>query len=96
MGLQGAGCICWYISFPISQASRDLTLCTDLVTFACIIVFVFRFRADHDQFPMTRLMRAILHDGVLYFFVMAAFHIVIAFFTFFTAVIPASVSFGGR
>lgn len=62
----------------------------DLITFVCIVAFVFKFNAKHGQSRMTRLMRTILQDSILYFFVMAAFHIAIAFFTFFTTVIDAS------
>lgn len=36
---------------------------------------------------MSRLMRTIFQNGVLYFFVMAGFHIAMVFFTFFARVI---------
>jgi len=54
---------------------------TDLITFVCIVVFVFKLKADHGQSRMNRLMQTILQDGVLYFFVMAAFHAAMVFFT---------------
>ena len=54
---------------------------TDLVTFICIVVFVFKLKADHSQSRMSRLMQTVLQDGVLYFFVMAAFHAAMVLFT---------------
>ena len=66
---------------------RKPHLPTDLVTFVCIVVFVFKLKADHGQSRMTRLMRTILQDGILYFFVMVGFHIAMALFTVFSRVI---------
>ena len=66
---------------------REPHIPTDLVTFVCIVVFVFKLKADHGQSRMTRLMRTILQDGILYFFVMVGFHIAMALFTVFSRVI---------
>lgn len=60
---------------------------TDLVAFVCIVVFVLKLKADNGQSRMTRLMRTILQDGVLYFFVMAVLHIAMMSFTAFAKVI---------
>ena len=59
----------------------------DFVTFVCIVIFIFKLKADHGQSRMTRLMRAILGDGTLYFFVMVGFHVAMALFTVFSRVI---------
>ena len=61
----------------------------DLVTFACIVAFAFKFKAERGQRRMTKLMRTILQDGVLYFFVMAGFHIAMVFSTAFSRVITS-------
>jgi len=42
-----------------------------------------KFETGFGQSRLTRLMRTILQDGVLYFFVMVTFHIVMLFFAFF-------------
>ncbi|KAF9790515.1 hypothetical protein BJ322DRAFT_1104166 [Thelephora terrestris] len=65
-------------------AYRAQVAVADLVTVVCIVVFVLKLKANHGQSRMTRLMRTILQDGVLYFFVMAAFHLTMVFCTFFT------------
>ena len=75
--------ICYFLSRRYLGRSHS----TDLVTFVCIIVFVLKLKAKHGRPHMSRLMRTILQDGVMYFFVMATFHIAIAFFTFFIPVI---------
>ena len=87
MGIQVAGCPCWYL-FPtdLADIQKAHTL-IDLVAFACVIVFIFKLKADRGQSRMTRLMRTILQDGVLYFFVMAGFHIAMMSFTAFERVI---------
>ena len=61
----------------------------DLIAFVCLVGFVINFKSDHGQLRMTRLMRTILQDGTLYFFVMAAFHIAFALSTFFAGVISS-------
>lgn len=87
MGLQITGRIYRYVLFPVPPVSGNLTFFTDLITFICIVAFAFRIKAKHGQLRMTRLLRTILQDSFLYFFVMAAFHVGIAFFTFFITVI---------
>ena len=62
-------------------------MCTDLIAFVCIVVFVSKLKAENGQSRMTRLMRAILQDGVLYFFVMMGFHIAMLLVTVFAGVI---------
>ena len=65
---------------------------TDLVTFVCIIIFTLKLKANHGQSRMSRLLRTILQDGVLYFFVMAGFHIAMALSVFFgrvSALLPS-------
>ena len=68
----------------------------DLVTFICIVVFVLKFKAGYGQSRMTRLMRTILQDGVLYFFVMAGFHIAMIFLAVIGRVIRAFLPFVER
>lgn len=68
-------------------AYRGQVAFADLITFICIIVFV--VRVNHGQSRMTRLTRTILQDGVLYFFVMAGFHIAMVLcISFTTLIIP--------
>jgi len=88
VGLQVTGRACRYL-FPTSppQKSGKLTFSTDLITFICIVVFILKLKAGYGQSRMNRLMRTILQDGVLYFFVMAAFHIAMVFFAFLGRVI---------
>ena len=66
--------------------SRKSHILTDLVTPVCIVVFVLRLKANHGQTRMNRLLRTILQDGVLYFFIMAGFHIAMVLFAFFARV----------
>ena len=51
------------------------------MTFVCLVVFILRLKADHGQSRMSQLMRTMLQDGILYFFVMAGFHIAMMCFT---------------
>jgi hypothetical protein len=76
------------IHFLVSRVTgnQEPHIATDLVTVVCIVVFVLKLKANHGQSRMTRLMRTILQDGVLYFFVMAAFHLTMVLCTFFTGV----------
>lgn len=87
-------------SGPIGYRSRSLVpigddftaiqeshILTDLITSVSVVVFALKLKANHGQSRMTRLMRNILQDSVLYFFVMAGFHIAMVFFTFFARVI---------
>jgi len=67
----------------VSKTFRKLSNPTDLVSFICIVILVLKLKAGFGQSRLTRLMRTILQDGVLYFFVMAAFHIAMVFFAFF-------------
>ena len=64
-----------------------LNIHTDLITFICVVVFVLKLKTGYGQSRMNRLMRTILQDGILYFFVMAVFHIAMVFFAFFGRVI---------
>ena len=64
----------------------------DLVTLICIVVFVLKLKAGHGQSRMTRLMRTILQDGVLYFFVMSTFHIAMVVFAVIGRVIHTFLS----
>ena len=48
---------------------------TDVITFVCLVVFIFKLKADRGQSRMTRLMRSLLQDGILYFLVMMGFHV---------------------
>jgi len=63
-------------------AYRSQVAFADVITFGCICAFIFKFRAGSGQSRMTRLMRTVVQDAFLYFFVMAGFHIVMVFFTF--------------
>lgn len=54
---------------------------TDVIAFVCLVVFAFRLSAAQGQSRMTHLTRTFLQGGVLYFFVMMAFHIATLFFT---------------
>jgi len=62
-------------------AYRSQVALTDLIAFVCIVTFVSKLKADFGQSRMTRVMRTILQDGILFFFVMAGFHIAMLFFT---------------
>ena len=54
---------------------------TDVVVLACLVVFIIKLKASLGQSRMTRLMRSIFQDGILYFLVMMGFHIMMLFFT---------------
>ena len=82
------------MSGPIGLRSRSLVyiihrlaaiqtshVFTDIVAFVCVVVFTFKLKADQGLARMSRLMRAILKDGIHYFFVMAGFHITMFFLT---------------
>ena len=60
---------------------------TDLLAFLCVVIFVLKLKADLRQSRMTRIMRTILQDGVLFFFVMVGFHVAMMLFTGFGKVI---------
>ena len=53
----------------------------DVIAFVCIVVFVLKLKADNSRSRMTRLMRTILQDGILYFFVMMGLHVAMMSFT---------------
>ena len=57
------------------------TNATDFVAFVCLVVFIFKLKADQGQSRMTRLMRTLLQNGILYFFVMMGFHVAMLAFT---------------
>ena len=61
---------------------------TDIIAFVCLIVFILKLKDDQGQSRMTRLMRLILQDGVLYFLVMMGFHIAMLLFTVIGKVTP--------
>ena len=61
---------------------------TDIIAFVCLVVFIFKLKAEQGQSRMTRVMRSILQDGILYFLIMTAFHITMLFFTVIRKVIP--------
>ena len=61
---------------------------TDVIAFVCLVVFIFKLKAEQGQSRMTRVMRSILQDGILYFLIMTAFHITMLFFTVIRKVIP--------
>ena len=86
VGVQVAGRVRRYLLPIFLQMSRKSHILTDLVTFVCIVVFVLRLKANHGQTRMNRLLRTILQDGVLYFFIMAGFHIAMVLFAFFARV----------
>jgi len=72
---------------------RNSHVFVDLIAIVCIVVFALKHRSNHGQSRMTRLMRTILQDSVLYFLVMAGIHIAMVFFTFFarvTTLLPPS------
>ena len=71
---------------PLSHKTQDPHTLTDLIAIVCIVIFTMKHGAGRDRSRMTRLMRTILQDGVLYFLVMAGFHIAMVFFTFFARV----------
>ena len=62
-------------------------MCTDLIAFACIVVFISKLKAGNGQSRMTRLMRTILQDGILYFFVLVGYQIAKLFVTVYAGVI---------
>ena len=76
-----------YFRLPRRRHLESSHPSTDLITFVCIVVFVLKLKAGYGQSRMNRLMRTILQDGVLYFFIMVAFHIAMVFFVFFGRVI---------
>ena len=82
------------MSGPIGLRSRSLVyiihrladiqtshVLTDIVAFVCVIVFTFKLKDDQGLARMPRLMRAVLKDGIHYFFVMAGFHVTMFFLT---------------
>ena len=74
---------------PRSTDGKGSHTTADLIAFVCLVAFVLNFKSDHGQLRMTRLMRTILQDGTLYFFVMAAFHIAFTLSIFFASVISS-------
>ena len=54
---------------------------TDVIAFVCLVVFILKLKAEQGQSHMTRVLRTILQDGILYFFVTAGFHVAMLFFT---------------
>jgi hypothetical protein len=72
---------------PCSADVKGSHTAADLIAFLCLVAFVLKFKSDHGRTRMTRLTRTIIQDGVLYFLVMAAFHIAIALSSFFANVI---------
>ena len=54
---------------------------TGVFAFICLVVFVLKLDAYQGQSYMTRLVRKILLDSVLYFLIMAVFHITMLIFT---------------
>ena len=72
---------------PVTDIRKPYTL-TDVIAFVCLVVFIFKLRDDQGQSRMTRLMRSILQDGVLYFLVMMGFHFAMLLFTVIGKVIP--------
>ena len=63
-----------FIADRLSDTQKS-DIATDVVAFVCLIVFIFKHKADRGQSRMTRLVRTIFHDGILYFFVMVWFHV---------------------
>ena len=59
----------------IADIRKPHRFLTEVVAFVCLVVFIFRLKANQGQSRMARLLRTILQDGILYFFVMAGFHI---------------------
>ena len=69
---------------PIVDRLADIQkpdIVTDIIAFVCLVVFIFKLKADQGQSRMTRLMRTLLQNGILYFFIMTGFHIAMLFFT---------------
>jgi len=58
----------------------------DFIAIVCIVVFALKRRTNDGQSRMTLLMRTILQDSVLYFLIVASFHIAMVFFTYFARV----------
>ena len=73
MGLQITSCSRWYLLLTVLQIPRHLTF-TDVIAFVSLVVLILKLNADQGQSRMIQLMRSVLQDGTLYFF-MTAFHI---------------------
>ena len=69
------------INFHLITGIQKSDFLADVVAFVCLVAFIFKLKADQGQSRMTHLMRTVLQDGILYFFVMAGFHIAMLFFT---------------
>lgn len=59
----------------------------DLITFVCIVVFISKPKADNGQSSMSRVMRTILQDCILYFLVMVGYLMMMVLIGLFTEVI---------
>lgn len=71
-------------SMPHPNPSRSSLISADLATFAMIVYYAMRSKS---QYGMPHIIKTVLEDATVYFFVMAMCHSVLALFVIFAKVV---------
>jgi len=69
---------------PCPNPARPILINVDLATFAMIVYYAMRSKS---QYGMPHIIKAVLKDTTVYFFVMAMCHSVLALFVIFAKVV---------